>query len=218
MEIAKLALTLGNDQREFLYRKGTIDEAVIMQALTRGAYDIGQLRRGGEFLALYEQLTQSNTPALILDAAAEIGAAAIFFSYKFPKARIVAVEQDSAKFELLCANTADLPVECIQATIPANAETTTPVTTISDIYNKMPDTQPFIVKFDVEAGDPFAYHSGWVERTPMIIGMLRDYLLPGTPASRRLVEYAAGWSRDFVFLHDNVFLVNRSPSLISATA
>jgi len=133
-----VVLTLGSVNRSFAYRKGTIDEAVIAQALKVGAYDLGRLRRGNEMVALYDRLAASGRPPLIIDAAANIGAAVVFFAYQFPKARIVALEPDAAKFALLTANTADFPVECLQASIAAEdgAGATTPHITINDIYRR----------------------------------------------------------------------------------
>ena len=37
MEVAKINLTLGNARRDFMYRKGTVDEGVIVQVLKTSA-------------------------------------------------------------------------------------------------------------------------------------------------------------------------------------
>ncbi len=221
MDVAKLNLTLGSAQREFLFRKGTVDEGVIVQALKTSAYDLGRLRRGPELGALYERLAASGQAPLIVDSSANIGASSVFFAYKFPKARVLAFEPEPSNFQLLTANTAGLPVECVQATVAASgsAEAAAPCVTINDIYDKTPDARPFIVKLAIEtSAGLFAANTEWIERTPVIIAALGDHLIPGTAASRMLVEHAAGWNRDFVYLHDNVFSIGRAPELMQTAA
>lgn len=220
MVVATLNLTLGAVQRPFAYRKGTVDEVVIAQTLTIGAFDVARLRRGSELIALYERLAAGGTPPLIVDAAASIGAAVVFFAFKFPKARIVALEPDPAKYALLVANTAGLPVECIQATVGAEraADGATRRVTVAEIYGRVPDTQPFILKLDVEADDVFAANTEWLQRTPVVVASLKDHLIPGTAASRRLVKYATGWDRDLTYVEDNVFSLSRALTLAQAAA
>lgn len=218
MDVARLNLTLGNAQREFHFRKGTVDEGVVVQALQTSAFDLGRLRRGAELDALYERLVAAGKAPLIVDASANIGAGAVFFNYKFPQARVIALEPEAARFQLLTANVAGLPVECVQAAVAAtgSADAAAPCATINDIYEKTPDAAPFIVKLDLEACDLFAANTEWVERTPVIIAALSDHLIPGTAASRAFVERAAGWNRDFVYLHDNVFSIARAPEMMQA--
>jgi FkbM family methyltransferase len=210
-----LTLTLGAVNRTFAYRKGTVDEVVIAQALKVGAYDLARLRRGAELAALYERSAASGAPPLIVDTAANIGAAAVFFSFKFPKARIIALESDPANFALLVANTAGLPVECIQASVAAHAgaHTPTPHTTVNEIYRRAGDARPFIVRGDVETDDLFAVNTEWLRPTPIVVAALSDHLIPGTAASRRFVDCATGWDRDLVYAEDNLFSLSREPAL-----
>lgn len=221
MEVAKLNLTLGSAQREFLFRKGTIDELVIIQVLKTSAYDLHRLRRGPELVAFYEQLAAGRKMPLIVDASANIGASSVFFSYKFPKARVIAFEPDAGNFQLLTANTAGLPVECVQAAVAptGSADDATPRVTLNDIYDKTPDAAPFIVKLDVENDiGLLAENTEWIARTPAIIAALSDYLVPGTPSSRTFVAHAAGWNRDFFYQHDNIFSISREAGLAQAAA
>jgi hypothetical protein len=210
---ATLNLTLGAVSRPFAYRKGTIDEVVVAQALKVGAYDVSRLRRGSEFITLYERLAVGGAPPLIVDTAANIGAATVFFAYKFPKARILALEPDVTKFALLIANTRGLPVECLQVSISAEARAgaETPRVTIEDIYRRAGEAEPFIVKVDVETEDMFTVNTEWLECTPVVVAALSDHLIPGTPASRRLVKCATRWNRDLVYTEDNVFSLGRAP-------
>lgn len=223
MEAAKLNLTLGATQREFLYRKGTVDEAVIVHMLKVNALDFIRLRRGAEVTGLYERLAASGKVPLIVDSSANIGASAVFFNTSFPKARIIALEADAANFQLLTANTAGLPVECIQAALAAisgaDASHTVATVTVNDLYERYgQDTVPFIVKLDVEAGNLFAANTEWLERTPVVVATLGDYLIPGTAGSHTFTEHAASWNRDFVYVQDTIFSICREPGLMRAAA
>jgi hypothetical protein len=212
MEVARLSLTLGNARRAFLYRKGTVDEAVIVQALQNGACDLGRLSRGNELAAYAERLTADGKAPLIVDVSANIGATAVFLNYKFPQARIVAFEADPANFELLTANTADLPVECVQAPAAAASGDDPACATLDALYDSVaPEAAPFIVKLDVESDVGLVTADcGWIARTPVIVASLGDYLIPGTANSRALVAAVAPLDRDFVYEQDNVFSIDRA--------
>src|SRR5690606_19859897 len=118
-----LNLSLGGMQRPFRYRKGSSDEGVIAQVLRNSDYNFSRLQRGPELSALYRQLASSGRAPLIVDAGANIGASTIYFHYSFPEARLVALEPERSNFDLLCANTAGLPVECVQAALSSSAGT-----------------------------------------------------------------------------------------------
>ena len=156
--------------------------------------------------------------AAVPEHRAEWWAAAVFFTYKFPKATIIALEPDSAKYELLIANTAGLPVQCIQATVASEGavDRAAPRVAVGDIYDRSPDTQPFILKFDIEADDLFALNTEWLQRTPALIASLSDYLVPGTAASRRFIKYTTGWDRDLIYAEDNLFSLGRTPMRAAA--
>ncbi len=154
MEPATLNLSIDKAQRNFSYRKGTADEAVILHALANTGFDLAPLRRAGELSSFYERLRRVSETSLIVDAGANIGASTIFFAFKFAKARLVALEAEPGNFELLSANTVGLPVECLNATVPAeSAAAATPAARVSinEIFERhAPDTLPFIVKIDIE--------------------------------------------------------------------
>ena len=246
MDVATLNLALGTAQHKFHYRKGTSDEGVIVQVLKNSDYNFGRLKRAKELSDLYARLAQSGKSPLIVDAGANIGASAVYFAYSFPEARVIAIEPERSNFELLTANTADLPVECLNAAVAASPGTLNVVdpgegfwgyrttaapgsaavhpvdcVTIDDIYQRhAQDSVPFIVKIDIEGSESelFAANTGWVDRTPILIIELHDWLMPGTANSRAFLQCIAGRNRDFVYLGENIFSIDNSlvPALAAA--
>ena len=236
MEVATLNLTLGNAQRPFQYRKGVDDEIVVARVLKDSSFNFGPLRRAGELSDLYRRLIRTGKTPLIVDTKANFGASAVYFAHSFEQAHLVAVEPEQDNFDLLVANTAGLPVECLHAAasataldkdrpsaaLPAdgvmapgggiNLAPPVPSVTINEIYEKHEqDSLPFIVKMDMEANGAglFAANTEWIGRTPIIIIVLHDGLIPGTENSRAFVEYIANFNRDFVYIEDNIFSIFR---------
>lgn len=245
MQLATLNLTLGQAQRPFVYRKETSDEGVIAQVLKNGDYNLGRLRRGKELSELYEQLASTGRAPLIIDAGANIGASAVYFSCSFPRARVVAIEPARGNFDLLTSNIGGLPVDCVNAALAASPGTlslTDPgegfwgyrtaaaaggayvhsvtCVTLNEIYAARAKTcVPFIAKIDIEGAESelFAANTEWVDETPIIIIELHDWLMPGTANSRAFLQCIAGRDRDFVYIGENIFsIANRLPTRSAA--
>ena len=77
-----------------IIRKSTTDEHVFQQIFLYDDYEIGQL---------------NFKPKTIIDAGSYVGYASIFFNYKYPEARIAAIEPSSANFGTLQQNTQNIP-------------------------------------------------------------------------------------------------------------
>jgi FkbM family methyltransferase len=212
MERSTLALTIDNAARDFAYRKGTADEAVILHALSQASFNFAPLRRGAELADLYRQRAASGKAPLIVDAGANIGASSVYFAHRFPAARVVAIEANEDNFELLAANTADLPVERIKAILAPDAAAGSSAVTIDEIYSRHDqDALPFVVKINPEctADGLFRRHTEWVARTPVLVVALQDSLIPGSKNLRSFVDFIAAYDRDFIYLNDSVFSIER---------
>jgi len=64
--------------------------------------DVGTYRQ--IFINQEYKIDLANTPKIIIDAGANVGYSALYFSNKYPSARIFAVEPESSNFELLKRN------------------------------------------------------------------------------------------------------------------
>ena len=65
-------------------------------------------------------------------------------------------------------------------------------------------------KIDIEGGeaDLFSNNDAWVDRFPLIVIELHDWLLPGTGSSRNFLRAIAGRNFDVVFRGENLFCFN----------
>ncbi len=144
----------------------------------------------------------------IIDAGANIGLAAIYFSAKFPNATIISIEPNKDNFELLQKNTINYKnVHCIRAALWYQKEKL-------DISNKEEKSAGFmmepnsndsgelidgitvnqimedfkidnisIIKIDIEGSEKevFMYNSStWLQNCNCVITELHDWLKPGT--------------------------------------
>jgi FkbM family methyltransferase len=88
---------------------------------------------GGDITILYEVFAEqaywipdtalpTGSVAQIVDCGAHIGLTALYFAYRYPRARIVAIEPSPTNFELLLANTVHEPrIVAIQACVSDRA-------------------------------------------------------------------------------------------------
>jgi FkbM family methyltransferase len=227
-------LHYGGTRREFHYRPSSTDENVIKDVLHSGQYDLRRLRRAKELAEYVANQAQMGLRPLIIDAGANIGASAVYFMIAYPNALVVALEPEVGNFELLLKNTAGLKVEALNAAVSSTKGRArvfdpgegawgyrtklisdedsdgVPRVTVNDIYNSHSSGLfPFIVKIDIEGAefDLFSGSTEWVERTPLIIIELHDWLLPKSGISRPFLECVSRLDRDFVQIGQEIYSI-----------
>lgn len=226
----------GANVRQLYFRQRSSDEAVINQVLVGQQYDLRRLRRAPELLGfLQQQQTLGRTP-LVIDAGANIGAAALYFSLNMPDAHVIAVEPDRENFQLLSKNVLGLKVKPIHAALSSSVGRanvfdpgeghwgyrTRPVAdddggagavprvTINDLYSSHPAPFfPFVVKVDIEGAeeDLFSANTEWVARTPLLIVELHDWLLLKGGTSRPFLQCISKLHRDFVYVGEDIYSI-----------
>jgi hypothetical protein len=69
---------------------------------------------------------------------------------------------------------------------------------------------PLILKIDIEGGEKelFSGDVGWLDRIPLLIIELHDWLLPGEANSQNFLRAISSFNFDFVYLRENVFCFN----------
>jgi FkbM family methyltransferase len=229
-------LNFGPNKRKFYFRRGSSDEAVVKSVLINREYDLAPLKRTAELIEYGRRRQAENLKPLIVDAGANIGAAALHFRASFPTAVVVAIEPEPANFKLLRDNLEGLDVEAVQAgvasrpgrmrvvdpgegdwgfrTEPASDSDSGPAltdsVTVNDIYARYArETFPFIAKLDIEGAerDVFSANTEWVARTPLIIVELHDWMLPKSGTARPFLRCIADLDRDFVHIGENVYSI-----------
>lgn len=197
-------IQIGNTSRPLYFRPESTDIEVIKQVFAHKNYDLRSLQCFPRLAALAEAQQTSGLRPLIIDAGANIGASAVYFSIGFPKALVVAIEPERGNFELLVQNVSGLSVKPIRGAIASQSGLATVIDpgighwgyrtmtvgvaepsanivgqiTVNQIYESYLSNHfsPFIVKIDIEGGekDLFSRNTGWVDRTPLIIIELHD--------------------------------------------
>lgn len=216
-ELSTVNINLRGRPRTLHYRARTSDERVIQQVFQNKAYDLHRLARYPELAQLLNTKREAGKRPLIVDAGANIGASALYFLNTFPNGAIVAIEPEDSNYQLLCKNTEGLGVECVHGALSSSrgyvsivdpgrgfwafrTESTddpnigVPCVTIEDIFEKetAKDAWPFLVKIDIEGGEGvlFEQNTSWVDKTPLIIIELHDWLLAKGGTSRSFLRKA----------------------------
>jgi len=236
-DLATLALGPELGTRQFLFRKGSSDEGVIEQIFTHRNYDLGWVAppRHAELVAYVASRAADGAKPLIVDAGANIGAAAVAFAFAFPNARVVAIEPDAANVEILRRNVDGLDVEVLEGALASAAgrsrvidpgqghwgfrtadaasdpsAASVPNATIPEIYARhRPACFPAIAKIDIEGAEKDVFNGAleWVRQTPVIIVELHDWLFPKQRTSAAFLQVIAGLDRDFITVGDNIFSI-----------
>lgn len=186
-------------------------------------------------LARYEALVASGSVPVIVDAGANIGAASLWFTKLYPRARIIAVEPEPANAQLARHNVQDCPqVEIIEAAIGGEAgyakvvgagesyafqtqrtDSGCPIVTIDECVARVPDGALFIAKIDIEGfeRDLFAANTQWLDEVFLVYVEPHEWMLAGQRSSAAFQREFG--QRDFaIFLSGEnlVYLRNEDPA------
>lgn len=198
-------------------------------------YRLARLARGAEITAVYDRIVAGNWIPLIIDCGANIGLSAEYFAEKFPAAKIIAVEPSAPNLALarkncpspgVCFRRAGVASECKKGRLldPGRGNDAFRIdpdplgaidlVSVDRLLEEAADAAivPFVIKIDIEGfeGELFSKNVGWIERFPLLIIELHDWLLPGQGTSRNFLATVSGLDRDFVYIGENVFsLSNR---------
>lgn len=109
-QIAKLRIDLGPDAPSFemSYRPGTKDRYTLEENWGKHPYRLarhGDVMRRDFIDQEYQRILNEGDVPLIIDAGANIGASVLFFRWRYPQARIIAIEPEPDNYRLLRRNT-----------------------------------------------------------------------------------------------------------------
>jgi FkbM family methyltransferase len=181
-------------------RKDQSDPFIFEQIFCEQQYNLAELTD-------YKVLSE-NKVKWIIDAGANIGLAAIYFSEKYPNARIISIEPNVENFALLQKNTTNYKnVICLNAAlwyqnedlhisnmdeksagfmIESKTDSVVEIiksVTITQLIDQYNIEEISILKIDIEGSEKELFENGssaWLPKCHCVITELHDWLKPGT--------------------------------------
>jgi FkbM family methyltransferase len=212
-----------------LVRPGDSDIEVLRQVFIDRQYELWVEPTKSRIRRAYEAILAEGAVPVIVDAGANIGASAIWFSDLYPKARVVAIEPDPRSAELLRHNVAGYPaILALEAALggepghvsilPADKAWTVrtersdggcPIVTVAEAVARVTEGKPFIVKVDIEGfeHDVFAANTDWLDEVFVAIIEPHDWILPGQGTSLSFQRELGRREFEMLLLHDQICYV-----------
>jgi FkbM family methyltransferase len=197
-----------------IIRAGDSDIETLRQALVERQYSLEWPKSLKDRIdARYDEILAAGGKPIIVDAGANIGAAALYFLSRFPKAHIVAVEPDPGNAAILRENLASrsnaVVMEAAIGAEPGHVALTSPkhswavrtersdagvpVVTVQDALEASVGNTPFIVKVDIEGFEEelFAKNTAWIDDTFAIFVEPHDWMIPERHSSKSFQQAMA---------------------------
>ena len=230
----RLPLKTRTGLRSFFVRWNShADLGVYYQVFINKDYDLARFALGHRIVESYESLVGQGKQPLIVDAGANIGASAVWFATSFPKSKVVAIEPAPGNCELLKRNCAGFDFELFAGGISSDDGTMylsdpgcgdwafrvveegaieVPVFSASKIIDSQisRSASPLICKIDIEGGENHLFQKNvdWIDKFPLLIVELHDYMLPGGSRSKGFLAVVSRYDFDFVPNGENIFCFN----------
>jgi FkbM family methyltransferase len=195
-------------------------------------YGLAQLPRRGEIESFYEGQTGRGKTPLIVDCGSNVGFSLLYFSLRYPLARIIGIEPDQGNFAKAAALTREREaVHLINAGIASqegSAQLIDPgkgndsfqvavaehggvrLVSVDGILEQQDaSVVPFLIKIDIEGFEQnlFERNVGWIDRFPMLVIELHDWLFPRQATSHSFLAAIADRKRDFMHFGENFFSI-----------
>ncbi|MBX7539941.1 FkbM family methyltransferase [Qipengyuania sphaerica] len=212
-------------------RRGTSDLEVVRQIYRDEQYVLPQdvqTRRAKRFETA---IRSSGKVPVIVDAGANIGAAALWFAREYPQARIVGVEPDSSNAAMARANCAGNDrIEIVEAAIGGEpgfvsvesdvaayavtterAESGCRIVTVDECVGMVENGELFAVKIDIEGfeDDLFAANTDWLDCAKLVYIEPHDHIFPERATSRNFQAEMGRRDFDLLIKGENLIYVRR---------
>ena len=216
-------------------RRGTTDWRTFQQIFINRDYDLGRLVRHKEIMHGFGAITAQGKAPLIVDCGANIGLSVVWFARSFPAARVVALEPEPANCALAQSNSKGCNATVLNVAVAATdtrlvlidmglgsdafrvraaepgevtLEARSVPSLIADAERAGP-VEPFLIKIDIEGFERelFSGDTSWIDRFPVLVIELHDWMLPGSASSRPFLRAMADRNRDFIHIGENVFSI-----------
>jgi FkbM family methyltransferase len=209
------------------------DLGVYYQIFVNRDYDLTHFPQARQLGSFYDALVKENKRPLIIDAGSNIGASIVWFAARYPLSKIAAIEPNKKNCQLLIRNCSGIDYQLFAGGIgsvdgvmyledpgfsdwgfrvaEAGAEEVRIFSAKKLVHSLANEsTVPFIMKVDIEGGERYLFKRDveWVNRFPLLIVELHDYMLPGISASNNFLKCISSFNFDFVIRGENVFCFN----------
>ncbi len=208
------------DQNKIYLRHKTSDIAIFKQVFLEQQYRLFQF-----------PLKDAHK---IIDAGANVGLAAVYFTHTFPEATIISIEPEMNNYRQLEKNTAPYKniycehaaiwgeaasvvinnPESLSAGFMVSANTVSingnaiPAVTIDALMNKYHWQEIDIVKMDIEGAEKEVFAGNhafeWLSKTKLLIIELHDHYIPG--CSKTLFKALEPFAFEVFYHHENIFI------------
>lgn len=206
------------------------DLLVLLQIIGQRDYDLDNLPQAAKIDARYHEILAAGEVPVIVDAGANIGAASIWFSKRFPEASCVLVEPDPGNAEVARLNAAAIAnAKVFEAALGATSgkvkldtfddqgwgsrtsrsEEGVPIVTVAELTASVVKGRLFLVKIDIEGfeADVFSQNLGWVDAPAVIILEPHDWMLPGAGTSQSFQKALFGKGRELFLSGENLVFI-----------
>jgi FkbM family methyltransferase len=224
----RMALKAGG---QFTFRTRSSDANTLRSVFRDKCYDVDPFPQSRAIHAAYKAILDAGKIPVIVDAGANIGAASLWFSSQFPRARIIAVEPESRNAALCRRNLAKTPtVTVMEAALGAssgrisitnhsgeawgfmtsrNAEGEIPVVTIPELTANISGGQLFAAKIDIEGfeADLFSTNTDWLDELKFMFLEPHDWMLPDQGSSRAFQSRMAKGDFELIVAGENLLYV-----------
>jgi FkbM family methyltransferase len=212
--------------------RDVIDWNTTVRIFFKNELGLEGLKRHAELKAHYDRIVASGAAPLIVDCGANIGLAARYFSETYPEADIVCIEPEAGNAGQARLNNPrekTLVVEAAVGSSDGRCELLDPglgndafrvvssnagkirILSINTLLDKLGNERrvPFIAKVDIEGfeSELFSANTEWIDRFPILIIELHDWMLPGTANSRNFLREIAKRDRDFIYSGEIAFSI-----------
>ena len=218
------SMTLRTNVGTIHIRPTDSDADTFIQVFVGGCYDLSNFAQYQRVVAAYERIQSAGGRPVIIDAGANVGAAAKWFSRKFPNAFVVAVEPDPGSAELCRKNLRGAPNAMVveaavgstagAVNVVANKDSVGIRTERSETGRAAIITIPeavrlagegarlFIAKIDIEGfeSDLFAQHTDWATDAPVVVVEPHDWRFPGKGTSRNFRKVFSDTDHEMLIL------------------
>lgn len=197
-------------------------------------YDLTRLTRHVDIDNYFKRCFNDDKRPLIIDCGGNIGLASRYFSMTYPESKIICVEPDRENviqgkrnnpsniyfYEAAIGSSdshgtiIDLGLGSDAYRISNDGVGDTRIISVNSLLNEpeFVDTRPFIIKIDIEGfeNELFSKNTEWVEKFPVLIIELHDWMLPKSASSNTFLKEISSLNRDFVHIGQNIFSISNT--------